>query len=287
MSRFGSRPVALAIGLACSACLAPAFLRAEDLDLSKPVALAEESFDCFRECRFDDYAKLVRDEDKEMFKEFLVTMWEMSEQEGKEDQIATLLDVESREEVDKAEPERLFVAFMNATVGSKPEVREALKSAKFEAMGAVAETDDLVHVVARSLLGQAELVPCYRQDDGEWKIGLKGDLRNRAAMFRRVADMRKAGKSAAEITALVSQAKVLKGTLIGIVRDDEETVRAVVRAVSDIAGAQEENVGVYPIRKGEPAWLELDANDPTSVADADRRARIEAALVEKWNPSSK
>jgi hypothetical protein len=252
-----------------------------------PESTAKEAFERYRTLRFDEYAKLMIQADLEAFRDYAVDLWDLSADEGSVDRVKAMLEVDTRDELLASEPSEVFARFMRNGLKARGGAVEALAEAKFEHLGTVRENDDAAYVVTVGEPREVTLYPCMRDAAGEWKLVLTGDLRGRMKMIHRMLDWKKENKTIPEMRKL-SVGEVTDAKLLGLVREDGETIHAVVRAVTRIPGLgiEENAVSIYTIEREDPVWDALDPKDRDSVADDSRREAIESAMLKAWNSAA-
>ena len=238
-----------------------------------PVVLARESFQAIKQGRFREFAEMLHPEELSKFKAFAVAVAESAASDQQTQGIQQLFkpfsDPESlagAAEVDVVE------AFLKGTTERIPGYQELLADAKLELLGEVKEDDDLVHVVYRAILPRARLITCGRHE-GTWRLMLSEDMTRLMNSLELKSHFEKKGLDSLEILRLLSSMRIHDMRVLGHVKDGNDAAQVVCRVTMKADDYTQKQLGVYPVRRGEPAWSLLDQPDQEPLA---------AALKKKW-----
>ncbi len=238
-----------------------------------PAVLAQQSFEAIKQGDSAKYAAIVLPEERAKFKAFVLGLFDR-EADADAKQVRGLLEgLPNREAAAKAGDAEVLAAFLSGSMKQVPDLKAVLARTRMEVLGQVAEGEDVVHLVTRVAMPKAQIVSCKRKD-GAWHLMLSEEV-------NRLIDRLKPGSLFAEARKDPQRAAALLAAMrtdvavLGVVNDGADAAQVVCRVTMQSGGAASEQLGAYPVVRGEPAW-EL-------LGQPDRRALAEA-LKKKWMP---
>jgi hypothetical protein len=259
---------------------APALLLAQEATKSgeSPSDLAHATFEALQRNDLAKFVSYFHPDELNRFQAFAVEVFKSSESDkkaGKEpdkeiEQLQkTFAPFDSAEKIAAAKGTDLLAAFLKNTLTSNPEVVKLLASAKLQVLGEIAEGEDKVHVITRTLLPRPQPTSCQKLD-GSWRLLLNNETLQIMDAFARKTHIRKKGITLEEVA---QRTKLDQVEVVGRVMDGEETAQVLCRVKMKFDDIGYALLACYPVREGEPAWDLLGDKDRAKLADA---------LMSKW-----
>jgi hypothetical protein len=210
----------------------------------------------------------------EKLKKFAVTLFKKTAEDQQVEQILPLFKpYADADAIAEAEAVDVVEAFLRGTTGQIPDYKEIFAEAELKLLGEVTEDEDVVHVVYRAILPRPQLISC-RREKGKWFMLLNGDMTRLIEAVERMEHFKKKGRDETEALELAAKVRLKGVDVLGHVPDGQETAQVVCRTVMELDDYAFTQMGVYPIRSGEPAWTILKSGDERALA---------AALKQKWD----
>ena len=158
--------------------------------VESPKELAEAYFSLLKKSNWTETAELFDPTALKQFREMTAFLTELAVEEA-EGHLRHFFGADAtRESVREMSDAEYFSAFMQAVMGQAVQAGQ-LNFEKVEVIGAVAEGDDVRHVVARIYISVGELkvesmevLTCNRTADG-WKLALQGKMKGMAEQLKR------------------------------------------------------------------------------------------------------
>ncbi|WP_157609904.1 hypothetical protein [Roseimaritima ulvae] len=237
---------------------------------SSPVAVARGSFEALKNQDIPAFVALFHPDEHKRFKAFASDVFAFDDPDGQVRQIRELLaPYDSSESVASADGSELLAAFLKNSFAQVPGFEEIFKNAELEVLGEIEEKLDTVHVITRTVMPRPSPISC-RKSEGRWYQLLNVETMRMITAFERTQHFR---DKALSIETLSTSIKMDKIDVLGHVNDGEDLAHALCRTEMKMEDFSFSVFACYPVRKGEPAWELLNADDKTELVDA---------LREKW-----
>jgi len=163
--------------------------------LDNAVTLVEQGDKALVELDWNSYVAMIHPDDLARFKSPLLLEFERLAMIRKADSITLFDQTYSLEDLRNEPPEQFFINVMTIIFRISPELPKSFKNMKNRFIGAVAENDSLIHVVANSrmLLGTKQVdemdVTSVRKFEDEWKLRLSSKVQGIGLMLQQSLQM--------------------------------------------------------------------------------------------------
>lgn len=154
----------------------------EDTRLNDAITLATQGDQAMIKLDWITYAPMIYPEDMDKFKSMLLLELERLAMSRKSDSVTVFDQTFSLEELRQEPAEKFFSDIMVILFRVSPELNRSFTNMKNTFIGAVAENDSTIHVVAhtRMMVGtrhvdEMNVVTVHRVEDG-WKLGISSKL---------------------------------------------------------------------------------------------------------------
>jgi hypothetical protein len=227
-----------------------------------PSDVARASFEALRKRDLDAYVSYIHPDALKKYKAFAVAVFNYENPDEEVKQIRTIFyPYHTADAVEAASGAELNKAALKNTLAGIPDLDTLLADAKLQVLGEIAESPDTVHVITRTFLPRPSPTT-YKKRNGRWFQLLNDEQLRLVAAFEQKAHFRAKGLKPEQLPQKVKLDKV---DVIGHVPDGDGVAQVLCRGETSIEDFKIPFFACYPVRKGEPAWNWLKADDEAEL----------------------